>query len=97
MQKDSEKIIERKLVDLTKQNGGLCIKLLTYQFTGLPDRMCLFPHGRIIFVELKSTGEKPRKIQLSVHKTLRALGFRVEVIDTIRGVEDLINELNERK
>lgn len=93
MDKTSEKIIERKLVELTKQKGGLCIKLLTYQFIGLPDRMCLFPGGKVIFVELKSTGEKPKKIQINVHKMLRNLGFRVEVIDTIRGVENLISEV----
>ena len=95
---DNEKSVERKLVELTKQSGGLCIKLLTYQLTGLPDRMCLLPGGIIIFVELKTTGEKPRKIQLVVHRMLRNLGFRVEVIDTIKGVEDLIKEIeNERK
>lgn len=95
---DNEKSVERKLVELTKLSGGLCIKLLTYQFTGLPDRMCLFPGGIIIFVELKTTGEKPRKIQLAVHRMFRNLGFRVEVIDTIKGVEDLIKEIeNERK
>ena len=95
---DNEKSVERKLVELTKLSGGLCIKLLTYQFTGLPDRMCLFPGGIIIFVELKTTGEKPRKIQLAVHRMLRNLGFRVEVIDAIKGVEDLIKEIeNERK
>lgn len=95
---DNEKSVERKLVELTKLSGGLCIKLLTYQFTGLPDRMCLFPGGIIIFVELKTTGEKPRKIQLAVHRMLRNLDFRVEVIDTIKGVEDLIKEIeNERK
>ena len=95
---DNEKSVERKLVELTKLSGGLCIKLLTYQFTGLPDRMCLFPGGIIVFVELKTTGEKPRKIQLAVHRMLRNLGFRVEVIDTIKGVEDLIKEIeNERK
>ena len=90
---DSEKAVERKLVEMCKENGVLCIKLLTYQFTGLPDRMCLFPGGIIIFVELKTTGEKPRKIQLAVHKKLRELGFRVEVIDTIEDVENLVFEL----
>ena len=95
---DNEKSVERKLVELTKLSGGLCIKLLTYQFTGLPDRMCLFPGSIIIFVELKTTGEKPRKIQLAVHRMLRNLGFSVEVIDTVKGVEDLIKEIeNERK
>ena len=90
---DNEKAVERKLVEMCKENGALCIKLLTYQFIGLPDRICLFPNGIVVFVELKSTGEKPRKIQLSVHKKLRELGFRVEVIDTIEDVESLVYEL----
>lgn len=87
---ESEKTIERVLVNLVKSKGGLCIKLLTNQFIGLPDRLCLFPHGAIAFVELKSTGQRPRKIQVLVHNKLRALGFRVEVIDTVEGVNKFI-------
>ena len=90
---ESEKVIERKLVERVKRAGGLCIKLLTSQYIGLPDRLCLFPNGKIIFVELKSTGQKPRKIQVFVHNKLRSLGFQVEVIDSIEGVESLISKI----
>ena len=92
-QKDSEKIIERRLVKLIKANGGMCVKLICDQLTGLPDRMCLMPNGVILFVELKSTGQKPRPRQMLMHNKLRALGFRVEVIDTINGINCLINEI----
>ena len=88
---DSEKVIERKLVEAVKANGGMCIKLLCDQLTGLPDRMCLFPNHKIVFVELKTTGRKPKRIQLFIHDKLRALGFRVEVIDSVEGVEQFIN------
>lgn len=91
---ESEKAIERKLVELVKANGGMCIKLLCDQLIGLPDRLCLFPNHRLAFIELKTTGKKPRKIQLYIHNRLRALGFRVEVIDTIKGVEQFINSIN---
>lgn len=90
---DSEKMVERKLVEAVKANSGMCIKLLCDQLTGLPDRMCLFPGHKIIFVELKTTGKKPRRIQLFMHNKLRALGFRVEVIDTVKGVNDFINTI----
>lgn len=90
---DSEKLVERTLVKLVKANGGMCIKLLCDQLSGLPDRMCLFPGHKIIFVELKTTGKKPRRIQVFMHNKLRALGFRVEVIDTVEGVNDFINEI----
>lgn len=93
MQKESEKVIERKLVDLVKRSGGMCIKLLSTHLTGLPDRMCLLPGSKITFVELKSTGEKPRPSQVYIHKKLRALGFNIEVVDTIQGVYDLMEKI----
>lgn len=91
--KDSEKDIERLLVKKIRANGGMCIKLISDYINGLPDRMCLLPGGRIVFVELKSTGQKPRKIQLYTHSVLRKLGFRVEVIDTLAGVENFMTTL----
>ena len=87
---DSEKVVERKLVEAVKDKKGLCIKLLCDQFIGLPDRLCLFPGHKIVFVELKTTGQKPRRIQTYVHNKLKALGFRVEVIDTIEGIKQFI-------
>ena len=93
MNKTSEKVIERKLVEAVKEKGGMCIKLLSDYITGLPDRLCLFPGQKAIFVELKTTGEKPRKIQVFIHNRLRTLGFRVEVIDTLEGITKLIESV----
>lgn len=90
---DSEKVVERKLVELVKINNGMCIKLLCDQLIGLPDRLCLFPNHKMAFVETKTTGQKPRRIQAYIHKKLRALGFRVEVIDSVEGVEQFINSI----
>lgn len=95
-QVDSEKLVERKLVESVKANGGMCIKLLCDLLIGLPDRMCLFPGHKIVFVELKTTGKKPRPVQLYMHNKLRALGFRVEVIDTVEGVGDFISSIIEK-
>lgn len=91
---ESEKVIERKLVEAVKANGGMCIKLLCDNLLGLPDRMVLMPHSKIAFAELKTTGQKPRRIQVFMHNRLRNLGFRVEVIDTTKGINDFINSLN---
>lgn len=90
---DSEKLVERKLVELVKINNGMCIKLLCDQLIGLPDRLCLFPGHKIAFVELKTTGQKPRRIQAYIHKKLRALGFRVEVIDTVKDVINFVEDI----
>lgn len=90
---DSEKVVEHKLVELVKINGGMCIKLLCDQLIGLPDRMCLFPGHKIVFVELKTTGRKPKRIQAYMHNKLRALGFRVEVIDTVESVINFVDDI----
>lgn len=90
---DSEKLIERKLVNAVKANGGMCIKLLCDNLLGLPDRMVLMPHSKIVFVELKTTGQKPRRIQVFMHDKLRKLGFRVEIIDRLDKIDDFINSI----
>lgn len=90
---DSEKVVERKLVELVKMSGGMCIKLLCDQLIGLPDRMCLFPGHKIVFVELKTTGRKPKRIQMYMHNKLQALGFRVEVIDTVESVVNFVDNI----
>ena len=90
---ESEKKLEHSLKNSVEVKlKGLCLKLLSAHITGLPDRLCLFPGGRILFVELKTTDKKPRKIQTFVHNKLRGLGFRVEVVDTSEQIESIIRE-----
>ena len=48
-----EKDIERKLVNLVKRHGGLCLKWICPGWAGVPDRIVLLPGGRVVFVELK--------------------------------------------
>lgn len=69
--------------------GGLCIKLLSNHFLGLPDRMCLMPKGRIFFCEIKTTGFKRSPRQEYVHKKLLQLGFKSYLIDNM----EIINQL----
>lgn len=85
----SEKVIEDYLRIRIENRKGLCIKLYSSLFTGLPDRMCLLPGGRIFFVELKSTGKKQQARQKYVSKQLQKLGFNVVVIDTLEAVKEL--------
>lgn len=46
--------------------------------------------GRTIWVELKAPGEKPESHQLREHERMRKMGQRVVVIDSIEGVEELL-------
>lgn len=88
-----ESFIEEKLTKAVKQNGGVCWKFTSPGTSGVPDRIILMPKGRIAFVEVKAPGEKPRKLQLSRHRLLRRLGFKVYVLDALEDIEKIILEV----
>ncbi len=85
----SEKKLERVLQDHVKRKGGLCLKLLPFQFTGLPDRLVLLPEGKMLFCETKSTGDTASPRQKLVHTKLRELGFRVLIIDNLEKLNEI--------
>lgn len=88
----SEASIEKCLVEEVKAAGGWCLKLPAVFESGIPDRVCLFPFARVVFVELKAPRKKPRRLQEIMHSRLRALGFRVEVIDSREQAKSLAQE-----
>lgn len=88
-----EKMIEQKLVAEVKKAGGICPKWVAPGFDGVPDRIAMFPGGKIAFVEVKAPGEKPRPLQRARHELLRKLGFRVYVLDEIEKIGGMIDEI----
>lgn len=88
-----EKVIEQKLVAEVKKAGGICPKWVSPGFDGVPDRIAMFPGGKIAFVEVKAPGEKPRPLQRARHELLQKLGFRVYVLDEIEKIGGIIDEI----
>ena len=88
-----EKVIEQKLVAEVKKAGGICPKWVAPGFDGVPDRIAMFPGGKLAFVEVKAPGEKPRPLQRARHELLRKLGFRVYVLDEIEKIGGMIDEI----
>lgn len=88
-----EKLIEQKLVRLARQSGGLALKFTSPGFAGVPDRLLLFPGGKIAFAEIKTTGKKPRPLQMSRKKLLEDLGFKVFIIDHQEQIGGVLNEI----
>ena len=80
-----EKDIEAALVRHIKAVGGLPLKFTSPGRRAVPDRLCLLPGGRVLFVELKRPGERPTPLQAHEHQRLRDLGFEVLVIDSKEG------------
>ena len=85
--------IEEKLVKAVKKAGGLCLKLVSPGYVGVPDRIVLVAIGKIGFVEVKAPGKKPRKIQLKRHRELRVLGSNTYVLDDVNQIGGIIDAI----
>lgn len=88
-----ERDVEKRLVSEVKKRHGVSPKFVSPGTNGMPDRIVLLPNGKIVFVELKAPGKKPRALQLACHKKLRALGFDVFVIDNISQIDEMLESI----
>ncbi|CDG21669.1 putative nuclease p44 [Xenorhabdus poinarii G6] len=84
-----ESVIENHLVKEIKKAGGIAYKFVSPGRRSVPDRICVLPGGRVVFVECKAPGEKPRPDQIREHERLRALGCEVVVLDN-KNVEEIL-------
>lgn len=88
-----EKTIEQKFTAAVRTAGGLALKFASPGFDGVPDRIALLPGGKMAFVEVKAPGKKPRPLQEARHRLLRQLGFKVYVLDDVRQIGGIIDEI----
>ena len=88
-----ERFIEKKLVDAVKKMGGFAPKFVSPGLDGMPDRIVLFPMGRIAFVELKAPGEKMRPLQVRRKRQLEKLGFSVYCIDGVEQIKSILKRI----
>lgn len=87
-----ESTIENYLVAQVKALGGEVRKVKWIGRRGAPDRLVMLP-GRAMFVELKAPGEKAKPHQKREHERMRRMGQRVEVIDSIDGIEAVLSNI----
>lgn len=70
--------------------GGEVRKIRFIGRRGAPDRLVMLP-GRTIWVELKAPGKVAAPHQVREHQRMRGMGQSVEVIDSLAGVEALLD------
>ena len=88
--KESEKTLEARLVREIEARGGMALKYTSQYHRGIPDRICLLPGGIALFVELKSTGQRPTKLQQHAIAKLVNLGFWCAVVSSTETLEKLM-------
>lgn len=88
-----EKTLEKNLKNKIEKYGGKFYKFVSPGVAGVPDRLLLYPRGKIIFVEMKNTGEKLKPLQVKRANELRALGHDVRCINSQQAIDDLVKEV----
>lgn len=93
---ESEKSLERRLVEEVKRRGGMAVKLTSQFHRGMPDRLIILPYHTIAFVELKSTGGKLSPLQEHGINALRAMRFSTRVVSSTTELDNLLSDLDNR-
>ena len=88
-----EKNVEQQLVRAVKAMGGFSPKLVSPGTDGMPDRLVLFPGGKLAFVEMKAPGRQMRPLQVRRKRQLEALGFRVYCVDRLEQIGGVLDEI----
>ncbi|WP_249311806.1 VRR-NUC domain-containing protein [Congzhengia minquanensis] len=88
-----EKEIERRMVQMVKQRGGLCYKFVSPSNPGVPDRIIITPDGKIIFVELKTEIGRLSKLQTWQRSEMQKRGADVRVAYGWPAVKALVEEV----
>ena len=85
---------EAYFVKSAKKHRCLVRKLMWGCRNGAPDRLLIFPDGRLFFVELKSPGKTADAHQLREHARLMGYGQRVYTIDTKPKIDAFFEEFD---
>ncbi|GAA0434554.1 VRR-NUC domain-containing protein [Virgibacillus salarius] len=88
-----ESQLEKRLKDKIEQLGGLCFKWVSPGRRGVPDRICILPRGRTIFVEMKAPNGKLSPLQEKRIQELEKRKHEVYVLESKQKVDAFIKML----
>lgn len=89
LERDLEKMFRNKV----HMAGGVALKWVSPGWRGAPDRIVIFPGGRLAFAELKAPGRRPSPLQRERIRFLRSMGFDVWVIDRKEDIQKFVEEM----
>ncbi|MCU4298802.1 VRR-NUC domain-containing protein [Brevibacterium permense] len=87
--------VEAHLLDRCRQMGFLCMKFTSPGRAGVPDRVVVTPMGTV-FIETKRPGGRLSRLQEEIIEKMRRAGAEVHVVDTVAGVDELVEHLATR-
>lgn len=85
--------LEQKCCSYAKSQDWFVTKFVSPNNAGVPDRI-LIKDGRVVFVEFKRKGEKPRKLQEFTISLMRQHGADVAVVDNFSDFKEMLECTN---
>lgn len=85
-----ERDLERYFSTQCKKRGLMTLKLHVRFSRGWPDRVVLFPNGKLIWVELKRSGGKPTPLQIKTIGQMQQYGQTVHIVDSKEGIDSVL-------
>ena len=92
---ESEKTVEKYLIDQVQRLGGIAYKFVSPQRKFVLDRLCVLPGGIVWFVEVKSGDKVPSPGQFREIERLTQKGHHATWVCTIAGVNKVIKQMEE--
>lgn len=86
-----EREIESYLNENVKKRGGRSYKFMSPGNSGVPDRIVIFPGGRVVFVELKTETGRLSALQVAQIRRLERLGAEVRVLYGLDDVKEFLD------
>lgn len=88
-----EKEVEGRMVRMVKERGGMCLKFVSPNNPGVPDRIIITPEGRVVFVELKTETGRLANIQKWQIAEMKRRGADVRVVKGWPAARALVEEV----
>lgn len=91
----TEEGLERKICEAVRRRGGRAFKFVSPGTPGVPDRICVLPGGKVLFIEVKKPG---RRGGLSVQQKkiiswLKSVGCEAWVVNDFETFRRLLDEI----
>jgi len=93
MARTEKQKVEKPLIDGITRLGGKCHKFECPGRVGAPDRIVIMPHGKIIFVELKTLEGRLSPMQMVWRDELIGLGCDWRCLSSREEVQEFVREM----
>lgn len=78
-----ESEIQAEIIKWAEESGYIALKAISNNKSGFPDLTLVGYNSRLVWVEVKRPGNKPRQLQQWRHEQLKERGHTVAIVESL--------------